>query len=277
MLVDLESPYAGDIEGNVAFARACMRDCLHRGEYPIASHLLYTQPGILDDGIDGERDLGIAAGKAWAKLAQKTVVYTDRGITPGMQYGIDNAITNGRPVEYRTLADTSPSVKDVPKRTAGVSMTGSTKWDRRFMDVAKCVATWSKDRSTQVACVIVSPERDIVATGYNGFPRGVDDDVEARHDRPLKYKYAEHSERNAIYSAARLGKSVRDCTVYIATIPGGLPPCCDCARAMIQSGISTVVLEEPDFENPRWGEDTKLAYAMLLEAGVEVRTLTKDA
>lgn len=90
-----------------------MRDCLLRGEYPIASHLLYTQPGILDDAIPEERQHGIDAGKAWAQHADKTVVYTDLGISRGMQFGIDDAIAKGRPVEYRSMNPTS--VGDAPR------------------------------------------------------------------------------------------------------------------------------------------------------------------
>lgn len=104
-LVILESPYAGDIEANVAYARACVRDALSLGDAPIASHLLYTQPGILDDGIPYQRAWGIDAGLAWGRVAQATVVYTDRGISRGMQLGIDRAIQEGRKVEYRTLPE----------------------------------------------------------------------------------------------------------------------------------------------------------------------------
>jgi hypothetical protein len=104
-LVILESPYAGDIEENVRYARACVRDCLLRGEAPIASHLLYTQEGILDDDIPRERQLGIDAGLAWKVMAQGTVVYTDRGITKGMKYGIRAATMSGIPVEYRELKE----------------------------------------------------------------------------------------------------------------------------------------------------------------------------
>jgi hypothetical protein len=101
--VILETPYAGDIEGNLHYARACMRDCLLRGEAPFASHLLYTQTGTLDDGIEEERNLGIAAGFAWGELAQKVVVYTDKGISPGMKLGIQNAEQKGLTIEYRTM------------------------------------------------------------------------------------------------------------------------------------------------------------------------------
>jgi len=103
-LVVLESPYAGDIETNVAYARACVRDCLLMGEAPIASHLLYTQPGILRDEVPDDRRLGIAAGFAWRRFAAATVVYGDLGITPGMWEGINHSRALGVPVEFRRLA-----------------------------------------------------------------------------------------------------------------------------------------------------------------------------
>ncbi len=102
-LVILESPYAGDVEANVEYARACLRDCLLRGEAPIASHLLYTQPGVLNDNEPAERQQGIDAGLAWRRVADASVVYTDRGISRGMQYGIDAATAVGIPVEMRKL------------------------------------------------------------------------------------------------------------------------------------------------------------------------------
>lgn len=103
ILVQLESPYAGDVDRNVRYARACMRDCLLRGEAPFASHLLYTQPGVLDDLVAEERALGIDAGLEWGEMATFTVVYTDLGITPGMEKGIARARADGRDVYYRTL------------------------------------------------------------------------------------------------------------------------------------------------------------------------------
>ncbi len=102
-LVILESPYAGDIEKNVAYARACVRDSLSRGEAPIASHLLYTQPGILSDDVPAERQWGIDAGLAWKAVAHGSVVYTDHGITRGMEYGIAAAESAGLPIEFRSL------------------------------------------------------------------------------------------------------------------------------------------------------------------------------
>ncbi len=101
--VILESPYAGNIELNVRYARACLRDSLMRGEAPIASHLLYTQPGVLQDEIQAERQHGIDAGLEWRTVAEGTVVYTNLGISKGMEYGISMAKTVGLPIEYREL------------------------------------------------------------------------------------------------------------------------------------------------------------------------------
>lgn len=103
ILVAVESPFAGDVERNTRYARACLRDCLMRGEAPFASHLLYTQEGVLDDDDPYERNLGIQAGVAIEEKLHYTVVYTDLGTSPGMQYGIDRAIAFGRVIFYRKL------------------------------------------------------------------------------------------------------------------------------------------------------------------------------
>lgn len=91
------------MDANVAYAKACMLDSLHRGEAPYASHLLLAQPGILNDTVPAERALGIAAGLAWGAKADLTAVYTDRGISGGMKLGIERAIAEGRPVVCRSL------------------------------------------------------------------------------------------------------------------------------------------------------------------------------
>lgn len=108
-LVILESPFAAPTpEGvleNISYARACMRDCLNRGEAPYASHLLYTQPGVLDDTVAHERALGIEAGLRWGRYASATVVYVDRGVSRGMRMGIERAEKEGREVLYRWLKE----------------------------------------------------------------------------------------------------------------------------------------------------------------------------
>ncbi|WP_325347184.1 DUF7768 domain-containing protein [Xylophilus sp.] len=100
-LVIIETPYSGDVEGNIAYARACLLDSLRRGEAPISSHLLNTQ--VLDDMQPDERSLGIEAGLAWYRVATKCVVYTDRGISGGMKMGIDRAMQHDVAVEYRSI------------------------------------------------------------------------------------------------------------------------------------------------------------------------------
>lgn len=102
-LVVIESPYAGDVSKNVEYAKACVNDCLKKGEAPYASHLFFTQEGILDDLIPEERKLGIDAGLAWGRAAKRSVVYLDRGISGGMVYGIHAAVSAGRKIVVRRL------------------------------------------------------------------------------------------------------------------------------------------------------------------------------
>jgi hypothetical protein len=101
--VVLESPYAGDIEANVNYARRCVCDSLARGEAPLASHLLYTQPDILDDTKPEHRALGINAGHEWIGMAEAMVVYEDRGISSGMRIGIAVAEALNIKIEYRRI------------------------------------------------------------------------------------------------------------------------------------------------------------------------------
>lgn len=105
--VIIESPFAAptaeEIQRNINYARACVKDCLLKGEAPYASHLFFTQEGILDDTVPGERTLGILAGLLWGEAAHKTVVYTDLGISHGMEQGMARANICGRPIERRSL------------------------------------------------------------------------------------------------------------------------------------------------------------------------------
>ena len=107
-LVAVESPFAGDTRKHLRYVRACLADCLRRGEAPVASHALLTQPGVLRDHIPAERVQGINAGLAWAAKADARVVYTDCGMSSGMRGGIAHAESLGQPVEYRTIAGWKP-------------------------------------------------------------------------------------------------------------------------------------------------------------------------
>jgi len=138
-------------------------------------------------------------------------------------------------------------------------------WDRYFMDIAQLAAVRSKDRSTQVGAVLIR-DRNIISTGYNGFPRGVNDNLEERHQRPEKYLWTIHAEENAILNAARLGVSTEGATAYVTP----LHPCSGCAKALIQSGITEVVFEQL-LPNDRWVEETEKAKQLFQAAKVLVR------
>lgn len=137
------------------------------------------------------------------------------------------------------------------------------KWDKRWFDIAKVVANWSKDPSTKVGAVIVSPSQHIVTTGYNGMPSGVAN-TEERWTRPKKYLFVQHAERNAIYQAAKYGRSLEGCTLYTTVFP-----CSDCMGGIVQVKIKKVVTPQlPDLD--RWKESWEVATEMANEAGIEI-------
>jgi len=139
-------------------------------------------------------------------------------------------------------------------------------WDSRFMGLALHIKEWSKD-PTKVGAVIVGDSNEIRSVGYNGFPRGVNDLDPSRMERPDKYLWGEHAERNAIYNAARVGIPIEGCRIYLTWYP-----CADCARSIIQSGLRELIaLTRPDMEDRKWGENFRVAKILLQEARVTVR------
>ena len=102
LIVQIESPFAGDIPANIAYARACIKDSIERGEAPFASHLLYTQPGVLEDDNPEQRKLGIETGWAFMRVCDRVVFYTDRGMSSGMEAALRRAQQLGVPTETRT-------------------------------------------------------------------------------------------------------------------------------------------------------------------------------
>jgi dCMP deaminase len=140
--------------------------------------------------------------------------------------------------------------------------------DYRYMKMAHEIAKWSKERGRRVGTVIVGSDDEIRSTGFNGFPRGVNEDIEDRHGRETgeKYFWSSHAERNAIYNAARVGIPLKNCRIYVPWFP-----CGECAKAIIQSGIVELIAYKPDFDEPKWGEDFKRVDIMLNEGGVTVR------
>lgn len=136
-----------------------------------------------------------------------------------------------------------------------------TDWDARYLDLAKLVASWSKDPSTKTGAVIVAPEGGVVSVGFNGFPKGVVDCPERLNNRELKYAMIVHCERNAMLFASR---PLHGCTLY--TWP--FMSCSVCAAMAIQAGIKRHVA--PVNDNPRWVESFNLSRTMFNEAGVEL-------
>jgi len=142
----------------------------------------------------------------------------------------------------------------------------NSKWNYRFMNLAKHISQWSQDPSTKVGSVIVDDKKRIVSIGYNGFPVGIEDDARLGI-RDVKYKMIVHAERNALLFA---NKSLNDCIIY--TYP--FMPCSVCAGMIIQSGIKTVVSLKND--NPRWLDDFKISQQMFQEAGVNLILLENE-
>ena len=133
------------------------------------------------------------------------------------------------------------------------------KWHKRFLDLCEHVATWSKDPSTKLGSVIVDSKKRVVSIGYNGFPRGVDDRHDRYEDRPTKYLFVAHAERNALDNAPMM---VDNCTMYVTLLP-----CNECAKSIIQKGITTVVTYRPEREDVfNWN----ITLTMFNEAGVNV-------
>ncbi len=135
----------------------------------------------------------------------------------------------------------------------------------KFFGIADAAAALSKDRSTKVGAVAIGSAGQVLGVGYNGFPRGADDNLVTRHERPTKYIWTEHAERNLIYNAARHGISLAGATIVVS----GLHPCADCARAIVQSGIIRVLVRHGD-TNERWVDSIAHAADILRECGVLV-------
>lgn len=142
------------------------------------------------------------------------------------------------------------------------------EWTEYFLNIAEQVKLKSKDESTQIGAVIVGNDREVLSTGYNSFPRGLDDSVKERQERPEKYFWMEHAERNAIYNAARIGVSLKNSTIYLTS---GLP-CMDCARGIVNSGIKTVYCKQicTTKNRDKWDESQKKSLELLGECDVDV-------
>ena len=135
-------------------------------------------------------------------------------------------------------------------------------WDKKFLDAATLVASWSKDPSTNVGCVITDDDHNQLSGGFNGFPRGIVDDYRLT-DRETKLKLIVHAEANAVAAAARNGHALKGSTAYIT-----LPPCSQCAALLIQAGVYRVVFLS-GVKPSKWELDWELAQGLLSEAGIK--------
>jgi dCMP deaminase len=141
-------------------------------------------------------------------------------------------------------------------------------WSKYFMSIAYMIAMRSKDESTHIGAVIIDPvDKTILSTGYNSFPRGIDDDVRERQDRPEKYYWMSHAEFNAVCNAARHGIKLNGATVYTNGIP-----CMNCALSLIQAGIKEVITHKQwnDLNTDIWLEHSKRSEILFKEAGVKL-------
>lgn len=142
------------------------------------------------------------------------------------------------------------------------------KWIIRFMEMSRLIASWSFDPSTKVGAVIVNPEtKTVVSEGYNGFPRGIPDIPKNYEDRTTKYSLIIHAEVNAILNALYNGRSVRGCAIFVH----GCPVCQECAKLIIQSGITTVFYDSEPKE--QWKESAANAIKIMEQAGLKVRKI----
>jgi dCMP deaminase len=141
-------------------------------------------------------------------------------------------------------------------------------WTEYFLKIAEQIKLKSKDESTQIGAVIVGKDNEILSTGYNSFPRGLDDSKKERQERPEKYFWIEHAERNAVYNAARIGVSLKNSTIYLTS---GVP-CMDCARAIVNVGIQVVwCKKECTTKNKeKWEESQEKSIKLFNECNVMV-------
>ena len=146
--------------------------------------------------------------------------------------------------------------------TSPVDACNENKWHERFMSVAETVASWSKDPSTQVGCVLVK-DRRVISTGFNGLPRGISDSLHRLTNREIKYEMTVHAEVNAVTTAALHGVSTDGCDVYIT-----FQPCSRCAAVLINAGVRSIYVKANKNTPSRWLENFILGAKMLEEAGV---------
>lgn len=153
------------------------------------------------------------------------------------------------------------------------SFTFTDDWNIFFMQQAQLMSTRSKDPSTKIGCIIVSPERVVVSEGYNGFPRGIADTAERLNDRVQKYPRVVHGEANAIINAGRNGTKIQDGILFVTQ-----PPCPNCAKMIVQAGIREILyidLDKTKKNIPGWRDEISISFDMFDEAGIPYKSIPK--
>ena len=138
------------------------------------------------------------------------------------------------------------------------------KWDQRYLKLAEEVASWSKDPSRKIGAVAVGTKGQVLAQGFNGFPRGIADTEERYNDRERKYELVVHAEMNVIYNATYNGVSLDGATLYVT----GLPVCSECAKGIVQVGIKRVVMREMEIPES-WKDSWRKTQEMFNEASIQ--------
>ena len=142
----------------------------------------------------------------------------------------------------------------------------SLKWDQRYLKLAEEVAGWSKDPSRKIGAVAIGAKGQVLAQGFNGFPRGIDDSEERYNDRQRKYELVVHAEMNVIYNATYSGVSLDGATLYVT----GLPVCSECAKGIVQVGIKRVIMRDMEIPDS-WQESWRKTQEMFNETGIQFK------
>lgn len=148
----------------------------------------------------------------------------------------------------------------------------SYKWDKKYLELSRTIGSWSKDPSTCVGAVAIGDKGQVLAQGYNGFPRGIEDSLTRLNSRELKYKYVVHAEMNCIYNAGYNGTSLDGSTMYVT----GLPVCSECAKGLIQVGVKRVVMPYVENMDERWKSSWEMTKLMFDEAGVSYTFIEEE-
>lgn len=141
------------------------------------------------------------------------------------------------------------------------------------MQQAQLVSTWSKDPSTKVGCIIVSPKRVVLSEGYNGFPEGIEDTPARLNDRSQKYPRVVHAETNAIVNAGRNGAKIEDGILFVTA-----PPCPNCAKMIVQAGIHEIFYIDLDKSKKGiagWRDELNISFDMFDEVGIPYMAIPK--